>query len=69
MAKRLTQTFSIGFAIVWGWVLFNSVLRWQHNGPAALLAGFALGFVAFFAARYLLPGWPLSCCFIPSYWG
>lgn len=55
MAKRLTQTFSIGFAIVWGWVLFNSVLRWQHNGPAALLAGFALGFVAFFAAWYLLP--------------
>lgn len=55
MAKQLTRIFSIGFAIVWGWVLLNSVLRWQYNGPAALLAGLALGFVAFFAARFLLP--------------
>lgn len=55
MAKQLTRAFSIGFALVWGWVLFNSVLRWQYNGPAALMAGLALGFVAFFAARFLLP--------------
>ena len=55
MAKQLTRIFSTGFAIVWGWVLLNSVLRWQYNGPAALLAGLALGFVAFFAARFLLP--------------
>lgn len=55
MAKQLTRAFSIGFALVWAWVLFNSVLRWQHNSPAALLAGLALGFAAFFAARFLLP--------------
>lgn len=55
MQKQLTRAFSLGFALVWGWVLLNSVLRWPHNGPAALLAGLALGFVAFFAARFLLP--------------
>lgn len=55
MTKQLTRAFSIGFAIVWAWVLFNGVLRWQNNGPAALLAGLALGFGAFFVARFLLP--------------
>lgn len=55
MQRQLTRAFSVGFALVWGWVLVNSVLRWQHNGPAALLAGLALGFAAFFAARLLLP--------------
>lgn len=55
MSRYLTRAFSIGFAAVWGWVLFSSILRWQHNGPAAFLAGLALGFVAFFAARFLLP--------------
>ena len=55
MQKHLTRAFSAGFALVWGWVLLHSVLRWQHNGPAALMAGLALGFAAFFAARLLLP--------------
>lgn len=55
MQKHLTRAFSAGFALVWGWVLIHSVLRWQHNGPAALMAGLALGFAAFFAARLLLP--------------
>nr|WP_317401990.1 hypothetical protein [uncultured Gemmiger sp.] len=55
MSRYLTRAFSIGFAAVWGWVLLNSILRWPHNGPAAFLAGLALGFVAFFVVRFLLP--------------
>lgn len=55
MQKQLTRAFSVGFALVWGWVLVHSVLRWQHNGPAALVAGLALVFAAFFAARLLVP--------------
>ena len=55
MRKHLTRAFSVGFALLWGWVLANSVLRWQYNGPAALVAGLALGFAAFFASRLFLP--------------
>ena len=55
MQKQLTRIFSAGFALVWGWVFLNSVLRWQHNGLAALAAGAVLGAVLFALARFALP--------------
>ena len=55
MQKQLTRIFSAGFALVWGWVFLNSVLRWQHNGLAALAAGAVLGAVLFALARFVLP--------------
>ena len=55
MQKQLTRIFSAGFALIWGWVFLNSVLRWQHNGLAALAAGAVLGAVLFALARFVLP--------------
>ena len=55
MQKQLTRIFSAGFALIWGWVFLNSVLRWQHNGLAALAAGAVLGAVLFVLARFVLP--------------
>lgn len=55
MQKQLTRIFSVGFALVWGWVFLNSVLRWQHNGLAALAAAVVLGAAAFSLARFVLP--------------
>ena len=55
MQKQLTRIFSAGFALIWGWVFLNSVLRWQHNGLAALAAGAVLGAVLFALSRFVLP--------------
>lgn len=52
MKKQLTRLFFAGFALLWGWIFINSILRWQHNGPAALAVGLGFAFFVFLAARF-----------------
>ena len=42
MQKKLDRLFWAGFCLVWCWIVLNSVVRWQHNGPAALAVGAVL---------------------------
>ena len=42
MQNRLEKLFWGGFALLWGWIVLNSVFRWEHNGPAAFAVGAAL---------------------------
>ena len=55
MQRRLERLFWGGFALVWGWIFLNSVLRWEHNGPAALAVGAALAAGAWALAKWVLP--------------
>ena len=55
MQKPRTRIFSAGVALGGGWGFLHSVLRWQHNGLAALAAGAVLGAVLFALARFVLP--------------
>lgn len=54
MQKQLTRVFSVGFALVWGWVWLNSILRWQYNGLAAAAVGAAMFGVGFAITRFVL---------------
>lgn len=56
MRKRLESLFWAGFAVLWGWIALNSVVRWQYNGPAALAAGAVLAAGAWALSRWVLPG-------------
>ncbi|WP_418668139.1 glycosyltransferase family 39 protein [Allofournierella sp.] len=55
MAKTLHRVFHIGFSLLWGWLFLNSVLRWRHNGAAALAAGLVLAAVFFLLAKFAVP--------------
>lgn len=55
MQRQLTRIFSIGFALVWGWIFLNSILRWQYNGLAAAAAGAVLLGGAFAVVRFAQP--------------
>ena len=52
MAKALHRAFHVGFSLLWGWLFLNSVLRWQHNGAAALSAGLGLAALFFLLAKF-----------------
>lgn len=55
MAKALHRVFHVGFSLLWGWLFVNSVLRWQHNGIAALAAGLGLTALFFVLAKFAAP--------------
>lgn len=55
MAKTLHRAFHVGFSLLWGWLFLNSVLRWRHNGAAALAAGLALAAAFFLLAKFAVP--------------
>ena len=55
MAKALHRAFHVGFSLLWGWLFLNSVLRWQHNGAAALAAGLGLAALFFLLAKFAAP--------------
>ena len=55
MAKTLHKAFLVGFSLLWAWLFLNSVLRWQHNGAAALAAGLVLAAVFFLLAKFAVP--------------
>ena len=55
MQKTMTRLFWAGFAVLWGWVAANSVLRWAHNGLAAFAAGLILAAGFFALAKWVLP--------------
>ena len=54
MQKTLTRIFYAGFALLWGWIFINSVMRWSHNGLAALCVGLGMTAVFWALDRYLL---------------
>lgn len=54
MQKTLTRLFYAGFALLWGWIFINSVLRWDHNGLAALCLGLGMGAAFWALDRWLL---------------
>ena len=55
MQKTLDRLFWAGFCLVWGWIVLNSVLRWQHNGPAALAVGAVLAAGVGALSKWVLP--------------
>ena len=55
MQKTFTRLFYIGFAALWGWILINSVLRWPHNGLAALGLGLVFTLIFWALARWVAP--------------
>ena len=55
MQKILVRLFYADFALLWGWIFLNSVLRWQHNSLAALGLGLVLVGGLYAVARWLLP--------------
>ena len=59
MAKRAAQglqrIFWLVFSLAFGWVWLNAVLRWPHNGLAAVLAAAVLGALAFWLMHRLGP--------------
>lgn len=55
MQKKLEKLFWGGFALLWGWIVLNSVLRWEHNGLAALAVGAVLAAGVFALSRWVLP--------------
>ena len=55
MQNRLEKLFWGGFALLWGWRGLNSVLRWEHNGPAAFAVGAALAAGVWALSKWVLP--------------
>ena len=55
MQERLERLFWAGFALLWGWIALNSVVRWEHNGPAALAVGGAMAAGAWALSKWVLP--------------
>ena len=61
MAKTLHRVFLVGFSLLWGWLFLNSVLRWRHNGAAALAAGLGLAALFFLLAKFAAPRLDQMC--------
>ena len=55
MQNRLEKLFWGGFALLWGWIVLNSVFRWEHNGPAAFAVGAALAAGVWALSKWVLP--------------
>lgn len=51
----MPRLFHIGFSLVWGWLFLNGVLRWKHNGPAALAVGLGFALAFFLFAKFAVP--------------
>ena len=54
-AQWLQRAFWLVFGLAFGWVWLNAVLRWPHNGIAAVLTAAALGALALWLMHRLGP--------------
>lgn len=55
MQKIAARLFYAGFALLWGWIFVNNILRWPHNGLEALALGLAMAAAVWALAKFVLP--------------
>ncbi len=65
MQKIAARLFYAGFALLWGWIFLNNLVRWPHNSPAALGLGLVMAGAVWALARFVLPKLD---CLSPKNW-